>query len=256
VLHKRIYFAVAAFAVGWLILPAARAQDAALVTRLQNAERDQSLDDPALKPWHLKMAVQLYDPKGKPAQSGTIEEWWAGPHRFRRLFAFPSYSAIELNDGDKHLRTTGKSRPPYLMRLLLEDIVHPIHVAEQGNHFRPELRSERVGGTLLDCIVLHPLGVSTIDPEGFLRYCFRPGETSLLLRRGPARTDALAKIAKFQDKKAAAKLEISMGGIEVASEEVEEVSIADAAAAWLDPVDGSLKWRTILSRSSAHTGRS
>ena len=56
---------------------AARAEDAATLTdRLHRAENLNSLDDPAMKPWYLKLSFQLFDDKGKPTEQGTIEEWW------------------------------------------------------------------------------------------------------------------------------------------------------------------------------------
>jgi hypothetical protein len=101
-------------------------QDTALLKRLQDAEQVQSMDDPALKPWHLKIFVQLNDSEGKPAETGTIEEWWVGPGKFQRVFAFPSYSATELGVGKQtsahywqnaaaisYAATTGRSTAPY-----------------------------------------------------------------------------------------------------------------------------------------------
>jgi hypothetical protein len=45
--------------------------------RLQQVTAVTSLDDPAVKPWHLKLALQFFDHKGTPAGVGTIEEWRA-----------------------------------------------------------------------------------------------------------------------------------------------------------------------------------
>jgi hypothetical protein len=214
------------------------AQDAALLKRLQDAEQAQSLDDAALMPWHLKLSVQLNDPKGKPAETGTIEEWWVGPGKFRRVYAFPSYSATELGIGDKLLRTTGRTQPPYLMRQLLEDELHPVRLALATDHFRPELRSERVEKTLLDCIVLHPPGVSTVDPDQFPRYCFKPGDTLLLLKREFTQTDTVEQAGTFQGRFAAAALGIVMARIEVASQRIDSLSLTTEAEARLDATDG------------------
>ena len=63
---------------------AATPDPSALVARLQAAHQDSSLDDAALKPWHLKLKVQLFDEKGKATGDGTIEEWWSSPDRERR----------------------------------------------------------------------------------------------------------------------------------------------------------------------------
>jgi len=101
--------------LGVALSPAAFAEDSsALAKRLHNAAEASSLDDPALKPWHLKLDVQLYDAKGKPSEQGTIEEWWS-PDADKRVYATPSYSATEILDKQGMHRTTGRAAPPYLL---------------------------------------------------------------------------------------------------------------------------------------------
>ena len=214
------------------------AQDEALLKRLQLAERVQALDAAGLKPWHVKLSVELHDPKGKLAETGTIEEWWVAPGKFRRVFTFPSYSATELSVGDKLLRTTGKAQPPYLMRQLLEDELHPIRLALESDHFRLELRSERNEKTVLDCIVIHPLGVSLIDPDLFPRYCFRQGDTLLLLKRNSTQAERVGQVGTFQGKYVAAETGIAMAGIEVATQHVVRLNFSTDAEARLNSTDG------------------
>ncbi len=50
-----------------------------------------------LKPWHAKLSVQLYDFKGTPTGTGSIEEWWMAPGNEKRVFAFPGYQGTELH---------------------------------------------------------------------------------------------------------------------------------------------------------------
>jgi hypothetical protein len=45
--------------------------------------------DPALKPFHIKAAYQLYDEKGKPSEQGTFEYWWASPPAYRATWTRP-----------------------------------------------------------------------------------------------------------------------------------------------------------------------
>lgn len=66
---------------------AAAEKPAALIERLHRAEGLSSLDDPALKPWHLKINFQLFDAKGQPAESGTIEEWWQSSSSYKIVYA-------------------------------------------------------------------------------------------------------------------------------------------------------------------------
>jgi hypothetical protein len=124
------------------------------------------------------------------------------------------------------------------MRQLLEDELHPIQLALATDHFRPELRSERAEKTLLDCMVLHPPAVSTVDPDLFPRYCFKPGDTLLLLKRDFTQTDTVGQVGTFQGRYAAAELGIIMAGIEVASEHIDSLSLTTEADARLDVAEG------------------
>lgn len=243
--HRRLHSVMALFLVISACAPqCGLAQDEALLKRLQLAERVQALDAPGLKPWHLKLSVELHDTKGKPAETGTIEEWWVAPGKFRRVFTFPSYSATELSVGDKLLRTTGKAQPPYLMRQLLEDQLHPVRLAVEANSFRLKLRSERVEKTLVDCIVLHPLGVSLTDPDTFPRFCFRQGDTALLLKSDSTQTEEVRSIGTFQNRYAAAELVIVMAGFEVASQRVVSFGLATEVDARLHATDGLTEVRS------------
>src|SRR5215472_13445160 len=39
------------------------------------------------RPWHLKAAYQTFDADGKPTGSGTFEEWWASPEKWKWSFS-------------------------------------------------------------------------------------------------------------------------------------------------------------------------
>ena len=122
-------FAVVAFAFSLPIkMPA---QDAPAAVRLQAAEQAQTLDDLALKPWHLKMTVQLYNADKKPTGAGTIEEWWAGPDKFRKVFATPSYTATELKNAGGFFRSGKDTPPPFLLARLLEDVTALVSVLQE-----------------------------------------------------------------------------------------------------------------------------
>src|SRR5271155_3535878 len=75
----------------------AYAQDtAALMDRLHQAIALNSIDDAAMKPWHLKLSFQLFDGKGNPTETGTIEEWWAEPSTHRTVYTSRSYTSTEI----------------------------------------------------------------------------------------------------------------------------------------------------------------
>ena len=49
------------------------------------------LDGANLKPWHLKATFTTFDAAEKPLETGTLEEWWAGPTKWKRSVSRGSY---------------------------------------------------------------------------------------------------------------------------------------------------------------------
>ncbi len=163
---------------------ASRAEDhAALTERLHQAEISGSLDTEGLKPWHLKLDVQLFGEQGKQTEQGTIEEWWISPTSFQLVFKFPTYTATEIRNEKGLSRTTGSSSPPFLISLLLNQIVHPMPRNEDIDSSSPDLRKENFGKVALDCIMLdQKITKIPFPPLGlFPTYCFDTDKTILRL---------------------------------------------------------------------------
>lgn len=162
-------------------LRAAADDPATLAARLQSAQQHSSLDDAALKPWHLKLSVHLFDSKGSPAGDGTIEEWWISPGHDRREYDTPVFKSTEIRDGDKEYRTRDVGSPPYLLSLLLEQVVDPTAEYKKEDSSHAELRRTNFGKVPLDCIMLsQPIKRLAFAPLGlFPTYCFDPGKDVL-----------------------------------------------------------------------------
>jgi TonB family protein len=167
------------------LLSIARADNsAALIDRLHQAEASSSLDTGDLKPWHLKLNVQLFGDKSQPTEQGTIEEWWTSPSSYQIAYTFPSYTAVELRSLTGLSRTKDAGTPPSLFNLLLDQVVHPMPGAKDINGSIPDLRKETFGKVPLECIMLdQKIQNVTFPPFGlFPTYCFDPGKPSLRLR--------------------------------------------------------------------------
>src|SRR5580698_10564719 len=80
-------------------------EKATLQARIDRVDAQTRLDDPALKPWYMKVNFQLYDAAGKPGEQGTFEEWWAGPSLYKRTVTSPSYTATLIVNKDGKFRT-------------------------------------------------------------------------------------------------------------------------------------------------------
>jgi TonB family protein len=132
---------------------ASAADSAKLAKRLHNAADASSLDDGALKPWHLKLDVQLYDDKGNPSEKGTVEEWWTS-EKDKRVYATPSYSVTEIRDGKALYRTKDAEIVPYLLEAMRRCVVHPIMPLEFLDKSSLELKEVAFGKAKLDCVMV------------------------------------------------------------------------------------------------------
>ncbi len=153
-----------------------------LASRLEAAEQASRLHDPTLKPWHLKLAVQLYDTKGNPSEQATIEEWWS-PDNDKRVYTSPSYTATEIRHGKELYRTAGQPKAPYQLQFALQQAVDPFANVADVRESKPEMRTETFGKVKLDCITLSDGSMSLVSPrlDAFPTYCFEPMRNTLRL---------------------------------------------------------------------------
>ncbi len=104
------------------------------------------------RPFHLKMDFQVFDLKGKPAEQGTIEYWWAGPDGFHLDVTAPSLGTVHNSRLDG-LTSPLARRTLYLATQLLDAARSP------GSGLglpRAQVESEQrtMGSSSLTC--LHP----------------------------------------------------------------------------------------------------
>lgn len=181
-----------------------------------------------LKPWHVKLSVQLYDFKGTPTGTGTVEEWWMAPGNEKRVFAFPDYQGTEIITSDGVFRSAGLISEPMLLAAVLNQLVNPM--AEQGKTagFKPTGRTLQLGGVTLPCVMLAKSNSRVANqPIGFYpSWCTEPGKDTLrvfvddggiaIIRNG---------IGSFQGKDIPTDIGISLNGTVVASARIEAASL-------------------------------
>jgi TonB family protein len=220
--------------------PVVSPQDPAILARLQAAEREQTLTDPAMKPWHLRISVQLFNEKGEPKETGSIEEWWAAPTSYRQTFEFPSYKATLLMTPTGQYVTDKAGAAPYELEELLRLVTHPFDTAAELQNASAVVREEKLGPTKADCIVLDkkikripypPLGL-------FPTYCLQQGSNTLLMRSEISEISALSAIGGFRGKHYPVDLRLLINNVRAGTEHVDKLEIIDAAASELTNTDG------------------
>lgn len=184
---------------------------AALTARLLKAATESAIDDPALKPWHLRLEFQLLDKMGKTAEEGTIEEWWSGEDD-KRIYTSPSYAATELRRGKEVYWTEEKPSAPYVLERLRDEVVHPLADDEMKDAV-PDLRPQSFGDVKLDCIMMiHPIKNVAYPPLGlFPTYCLDHDKNRLRdsFRYGSENV-ARTSIGTFQGRTVAVDLAVSV----------------------------------------------
>lgn len=199
---------------------------AAVSARLQSADTANTLDDATLRPWHLKVSFQLFDAKGKPTEQGTLEEWWAGKDKDKRIFTSPSYTATEIHTKDGLYRSTGVGAVPEMLDLVRQQVVHPMPNKNDEAGAKPELRRQRFGKVQLDCIILSlPIEDGASAPFGlFPTYCLDHDKDTL---RASFNFGSLVimrnSLGVFQSRTVATAITAMMNNVTVLSSHIEKL---------------------------------
>jgi TonB family protein len=226
------------------VAPAIRAEDAIqLAARLHAADAGSALDTPNLKPWHLKLSVQLFDDKGKPKDQGTIEEWWSAPGVERREYKTGTYSATEIRKDGQLYRTKGAETPSYYLDYLREQAVHPMPTSSEVDQSTPELRKQSFGKAPLECVMLsQPIKRVMVLPLGlFPTYCFDPGKDVLRLTfEFGLQATIRNSLATFQGRTVARDVTVMADKAEAASSHIETLEGGSIPERELDVSDATL----------------
>jgi TonB family protein len=143
------------------------------VDRLDELREATSLVRPSLHPWHLRMSFQLYDLKGKPKETGTIEEWWVAPGKYRRVVDSPSYHR-ETPSTDT--QPTGDDRTGYLVDFLLKQITNPVPVYKTTDRLTVKDTTRDFGKVKLPCMMI---GINNKPAPSSPTFCSEPGKPIL-----------------------------------------------------------------------------
>jgi hypothetical protein len=66
-----------------------------------------------LKPWHLKSSFATYDDKGKNPVQGSLEVFWAGPNKYKRIYTIAGFTQTEYGVTDGIYHSGSQGAPPY-----------------------------------------------------------------------------------------------------------------------------------------------
>jgi hypothetical protein len=135
---------------------------------------------PTLKPFHLKVAYQLYDRKGKPSEQGAYEYWWASSQVYRSSWTRPGATRTDWHTADGHTTrlATGEALK-YFEKKLQSLLMSPLADLEDldPSRFRLDRVSLPANNIKFPCIAImmleQPNATSPPPPESLSPvYCF------------------------------------------------------------------------------------
>jgi TonB family protein len=162
------------------------------------------LEGSNIKPWHLKATFQLYDSDGKPSEQGTFEEYWAGPHKYKRIYISPSFTQTEWAiENGHHYRTGARYPRPHLLALVRSQLLAPLPPEEEMNKASFTQYSVNLKKATYSCVSVKRKieGLKDAPAELSPTYCFDPATLVLRISMTPGGEQSIANgIASFQSR--------------------------------------------------------
>ncbi|MGC2213087.1 MAG: energy transducer TonB [Silvibacterium sp.] len=112
------------------------------------------------KPRHLKATYQTFDADGKPTGSGTYEEWWASPEKWKWSYSSAGFNQARYRNGDKTSITGDPAWVPFQDRVAVGFLRRPLAGKEEIEHLFLTSADRRMGAVPLHCVL-----VSSVAPE-------------------------------------------------------------------------------------------
>jgi len=157
------------------------------------------LEVPSARPWHVKLSYDQFDDDGDNVHSGTIEEFYVAPKKFKRIYTSDLLNRIDIADDAGLFRTGDQSWPSMAESGVLNSALHPLDLARFDNRTRqPENKELKFGDVKLHCVSLRDKDPRVIH-FGAPLFCFEPGTVMLrYVNANTAEVTTYDSIALFQ----------------------------------------------------------
>jgi len=180
---------------------------------LRRAAETNGLDAASAKSWHVKFSFDQFDDEGDNTHSGTVEEFYVGPKKWKRIFESDTTKQTDIASGSGLYRS-GDQRwlSPVEMRML-DAVFHPLDPAhwERFPH-SAEKKERQVGGVRLNCVEIQRTDRGLVFSPG-PAFCFDPNSVALrYVRENLAFEATYNEIVPFQGHYVARKITLTRGG--------------------------------------------
>ena len=147
-------------------------------------------------PFHLKLSFQVFDMKGKPAETGTAEEWWYGVRNQRVLVTTPSVGTL-TNPGLEATANESARRTLFLVQKLLDAVTNPAaYISTDPQYVTLVDQKREVHGLKLECVQSVPVKQKA-QPSMAPNVCWQTDDGVIRLMSSQDESIARNKIGRF-----------------------------------------------------------
>jgi hypothetical protein len=201
-----------------------------LATWIRQQSALNGLQSEGVHPWHIVMTYDQFDEDGDNIHSGTFEEFWAGPAKYKRIYRSDNFNQVDYATAHGLYRRGDQRWPDPAELQVRAEVVDPFSYATtlHGFHVQDVLRS--FSGYDLECASIENESTRISDPT---QYCFEPEGSVLRYTRGFSwNQTTYNKIISFQGRNIALDVDVTDGGkpyLKLRVETIESLSHVDDA---------------------------
>jgi hypothetical protein len=201
-----------------------------LATWIRQESALNGLQSEGVHPWHIAVSYDQFDQDGDNANSGTFEEFWAGPTKYKRVYRSDNLNQVDYATAHGLYRRGDQRWPDAAELQVRAEVIDPFSYAAtlQGFHVRNVQRA--FSGYDLECALIENESTRISDPT---QYCFEPEGSILRYTRGFGwNQTTYNKIIWFQGRNVALDVDVTNGGkphLKLRVETIESLSHVDDA---------------------------
>jgi hypothetical protein len=198
---------------------------------LQLAQTTNGLNLTPTIPWHIKLTYDQFDEDGDNIHSGTVEEFYASPKKYKRIFISDTLKQTDIATSNGLFRSGDQQWEGSIELQVQQETITPLYRANLAEkNTRLDSLDWPIGKNTLPCVVIRRTDM-TISDNGLPKYCFDSGTTKLRYTRGTGWDETVYNnMFLFQGRAVARDITVTNGGkpkLKIHVEILEELSQPD-----------------------------
>jgi hypothetical protein len=190
--------------------PIAPVDPSNLVAWIKQESAANGLSAADVHPWHIVIAYDQFDGDGDNFNSGILEEFWAGPRKFKRIYKSDNLNQTDYATEHGLFRLGDQRWPNRAEAQVRSEVVEPFSYASSLQGVQASSVERQFGKYTLNCFVMkNGAGGISIPAQ----YCFEDSSTTLRYVRGFGWFQtAYNDIISFQGRNIERDIEVTDGG--------------------------------------------